>query len=246
MRRWPRSLASVWRWQTCMGSRRGAGELRRAGRQAHADCRQHHDDPERAPALVRGCATCRSCRPAPRSRSCSGLLRQARVAARNRKRRGVALSRAVIRWGYIITNNHVIRRRRHTSSSATCPAQRPAGGGSDSRVDLALLKGRAAEQKPLPAAVKFRRFGQRCRVGDWVIAISNRSASAIQSPQASSRHARTFAEQFARRLPQTAIQRQLRAVRSFNTDGGDRHQRRLLAVDTNDLASIPSNIVKQM
>jgi len=74
--------------------------------------------------------------------------------------------------GYIVTNNHVIQGAEDITVILRDDTQLKAKlVGSDSRVDLAVLKVDPPNKKPLPA-VKFG-DSDKARVGDWVIAIGN-------------------------------------------------------------------------
>ena len=89
-------------------------------------------------------------------------------------RRGTSLGSGFIidGDGYIVTNNHVIQGAEDITVILRDDTQLKAKlVGSDSRVDLAVLKVDPPNKKPLPAA----HFGDsdRSRVGDWVIAIGN-------------------------------------------------------------------------
>ncbi len=90
------------------------------------------------------------------------------------QRRGTSLGSGFIvdGDGYIITNNHVIQGAEDITVILRDDTQLKAKlVGSDSRVDLALLKVELPNKKPLPA-VKFG-DSDKARVGDWVIAIGN-------------------------------------------------------------------------
>ena len=90
------------------------------------------------------------------------------------KRRGTSLGSGFIidGDGYIITNNHVIQGAEDITVILRDDTQLKAKLiGSDSRVDVALLKVEPPNKKPLPA-VKFG-DSDKTRVGDWVIAIGN-------------------------------------------------------------------------
>lgn len=90
------------------------------------------------------------------------------------KRRGTSLGSGFVidGEGYIITNNHVIQGAEDITVIFRDDTQLKAKlVGSDSRVDLALLKVEPPNKKPLPA-VKFG-DSDKMRVGDWVIAIGN-------------------------------------------------------------------------
>ena len=90
------------------------------------------------------------------------------------KRRGTSLGSGFIidGDGYIVTNNHVIQGAEDITVILRDDTQLKAKLiGSDSRVDLALLKVEPPNKKPLPA-VKFG-DSDKDRVGDWVIAIGN-------------------------------------------------------------------------
>ncbi|HEY4167954.1 MAG TPA: Do family serine endopeptidase, partial [Reyranella sp.] len=89
-------------------------------------------------------------------------------------RRGTSLGSGFIidGDGYIVTNNHVIQGAEDITVILRDDTQLKAKlVGSDSRVDLAVLKVDPPNKKPLPAA----HFGDsdKSRVGDWVIAIGN-------------------------------------------------------------------------
>ena len=89
-------------------------------------------------------------------------------------RRGTSLGSGFIidGEGYIVTNNHVIQGAEDITVILRDDTQLKAKLiGSDSRVDLAVLKVDPPNKKPLPAA----KFGDsdKSRVGDWVIAIGN-------------------------------------------------------------------------
>lgn len=90
------------------------------------------------------------------------------------QRRGTSLGSGFIidGEGYIITNNHVIQGAEDITVILRDDTQLKAKLiGSDSRVDVAVLKVEPPNKKPLPSA----KFGDsdKVRVGDWVIAIGN-------------------------------------------------------------------------
>ena len=90
------------------------------------------------------------------------------------KRRGTSLGSGFIidGEGYIVTNNHVIQGAEDITVILRDETQLKAKLiGSDSRVDVAVLKVEPPNKKPLP----FTKFGDsdKVRVGDWVIAIGN-------------------------------------------------------------------------
>jgi len=90
------------------------------------------------------------------------------------KRRGTSLGSGFIidGDGYIVTNNHVIQGAEDITVILRDDTQLKAKlVGSDSRVDVAVLKVDPPGKKPLPSV----RFGDsdKVRVGDWVIAIGN-------------------------------------------------------------------------
>ena len=90
------------------------------------------------------------------------------------RRRGTSLGSGFIvdGDGYIVTNNHVIQGAEDITVILRDDTQLKAKlVGSDSRVDVAVLKVDPPGKKPLPAA----KFGDsdKVRVGDWVIAIGN-------------------------------------------------------------------------
>ena len=90
------------------------------------------------------------------------------------KRRGTSLGSGFIidGEGYIVTNNHVIQGAEDITVILRDETQLKAKLiGSDSRVDVAVLKVEPPNKKPLP----FAKFGDsdKVRVGDWVIAIGN-------------------------------------------------------------------------
>ena len=90
------------------------------------------------------------------------------------KRRGTSLGSGFVidSEGYIITNNHVIQGAEDITVVFRDDTQLKAKLiGSDSRIDVALLKVEPPNKKPLPAA----KWGDsdKERVGDWVIAIGN-------------------------------------------------------------------------
>ena len=90
------------------------------------------------------------------------------------KRRGTSLGSGFIidGEGYILTNNHVIQGAEDITVILRDETQLKAKLiGSDSRVDVAVLKVEPPNKKPLP----FAKFGDsdKVRVGDWVIAIGN-------------------------------------------------------------------------
>ncbi len=90
------------------------------------------------------------------------------------QRRGTSLGSGFIvdGEGYIVTNNHVIQGAEDITVILRDDTQLKAKlVGSDSRVDLAVLKVEPPNKKPLPA-VKFG-DSDKARVGDWVIAIGN-------------------------------------------------------------------------
>ncbi len=74
--------------------------------------------------------------------------------------------------GYIITNNHVIQGAEDITVILRDDTQLKAKLiGSDSRIDVAVLKVEPPNKKPMP----FAKFGDsdKGRVGDWVVAIGN-------------------------------------------------------------------------
>ena len=90
------------------------------------------------------------------------------------KRRGTSLGSGFVidGEGYIVTNNHVIQGAEDITVIFRDDTQLKAKLiGSDSRVDLAVLKVEPPNKKPLPA-VKWG-DSDKSRVGDWVIAIGN-------------------------------------------------------------------------
>ncbi|HYC65146.1 MAG TPA: DegQ family serine endoprotease [Reyranellaceae bacterium] len=90
------------------------------------------------------------------------------------RRRGTSLGSGFIvdGEGYIITNNHVIQGAEDITVILRDDTQLKAKLiGSDSRVDVAVLKVEPPGKKPLPA-VKFG-DSDKARVGDWVVAIGN-------------------------------------------------------------------------
>jgi len=90
------------------------------------------------------------------------------------KRRGTSLGSGFVidGEGYIITNNHVIQGAEDITVVFRDDTQLKAKLiGSDSRIDVALLKVEPPNKKPLPA-VKWG-DSDKSRVGDWVIAIGN-------------------------------------------------------------------------
>ncbi|UYN94306.1 MAG: DegQ family serine endoprotease [Enhydrobacter sp.] len=90
------------------------------------------------------------------------------------RRRGTSLGSGFIidGDGYIITNNHVIQGAEDITVILRDDTQLKAKLiGSDSRIDVALLKVEPPGKKPLPA-VKFG-DSDKIRIGDWVIAIGN-------------------------------------------------------------------------
>ncbi len=90
------------------------------------------------------------------------------------KRRGTSLGSGFVvdSEGYIITNNHVIQGAEDITVIFKDDTQLKAKLiGSDSRVDVALLKVELPNKKPLPA-IKWGDSDKE-RVGDWVIAIGN-------------------------------------------------------------------------
>jgi serine protease Do len=97
-----------------------------------------------------------------------------RKGGEEQKRRGTSLGSGFIvdPEGYIITNNHVIQGAEDITVILRDDTQLKAKLiGSDSRVDIAVLKVEPPNKKPLPA-VKFG-DSDKSRVGDWVIAIGN-------------------------------------------------------------------------
>ena len=90
------------------------------------------------------------------------------------KRRGTSLGSGFVidGDGYIITNNHVIQGAEDITVILRDDTQLKAKLiGSDSRIDVALLKVEPPNKKPLPA-IKWG-DSDKARVGDWVIAIGN-------------------------------------------------------------------------
>ena len=90
------------------------------------------------------------------------------------KRRGTSLGSGFVidADGYIITNNHVIQGAEDITVIFRDDTQLKAKLiGSDSRIDVALLKVEPPNKKPMPA-IKWGDSDKE-RVGDWVIAIGN-------------------------------------------------------------------------
>jgi serine protease Do len=90
------------------------------------------------------------------------------------RRRGTSLGSGFIvdGDGYIVTNNHVIQGAEDITVILRDDTQLKAKlVGTDSRVDVAVLKVEPPGKKPLPA-IKFG-DSDKVRVGDWVIAIGN-------------------------------------------------------------------------
>lgn len=90
------------------------------------------------------------------------------------KRRGTSLGSGFVidGEGYIVTNNHVIQGAEDITVIFRDDTQLKAKLiGSDSRIDVALLKVEPPNKKPLPA-IKWGDSDKE-RVGDWVIAIGN-------------------------------------------------------------------------
>jgi serine protease Do len=90
------------------------------------------------------------------------------------KRRGTSLGSGFVidGEGYIVTNNHVIQGAEDITVIFRDDTQLKAKLiGSDSRIDVALLKVELPNKKPLPA-IKWGDSDKE-RVGDWVIAIGN-------------------------------------------------------------------------
>src|SRR5690349_22708978 len=90
------------------------------------------------------------------------------------KRRGTSLGSGFVidPDGYIITNNHVIQGAEDITVIFRDDTQLKAKLiGSDSRIDVALLKVEPPSKKPM-AAIKWGDSDKE-RVGDWVIAIGN-------------------------------------------------------------------------
>ncbi|MBV8408208.1 MAG: DegQ family serine endoprotease [Alphaproteobacteria bacterium] len=90
------------------------------------------------------------------------------------KRRGTSLGSGFVidGEGYIVTNNHVIQGAEDITVIFRDDTQLKAKLiGSDSRVDVALLKVEPPNKKPLPA-IKWG-DSDKMRVGDWVLAIGN-------------------------------------------------------------------------
>jgi serine protease Do len=97
-----------------------------------------------------------------------------RKGGEEQKRRGTSLGSGFIvdPEGYIITNNHVIQGAEDITVILRDDTQLKAKLiGSDSRVDIAVLKVDPPNKKPLPA-IKWGDSDKE-RVGDWVIAIGN-------------------------------------------------------------------------
>jgi serine protease Do len=97
-----------------------------------------------------------------------------RKGGEQHNRRGTSLGSGFIidGEGYIVTNNHVIQGAEDITVILRDDTQLKAKLiGSDSRVDVAVLKVEPPNKKPLPVA----KFGDsdKSRVGDWVIAIGN-------------------------------------------------------------------------
>ena len=90
------------------------------------------------------------------------------------RRKGTSLGSGFIidGEGYIVTNNHVIQGAEDITVILRDDTQLKAKlVGSDSRIDVAVLKVEPPNKKPLPA-VKWG-DSDKMRVGDWVIAIGN-------------------------------------------------------------------------
>jgi len=90
------------------------------------------------------------------------------------KRRGTSLGSGFVvdGEGYIVTNNHVIQGAEDITVIFKDDTQLKAKlVGSDSRVDVALLKVEPPNKKPLPA-IKWGDSDKE-RVGDWVVAVGN-------------------------------------------------------------------------
>jgi serine protease Do len=90
------------------------------------------------------------------------------------KRRGTSLGSGFVvdGDGYIVTNNHVIQGAEDITVIFRDDTQLKAKLiGSDSRIDVALLKVEPPNKKPLPA-IKWG-DSDKMRVGDWVLAIGN-------------------------------------------------------------------------
>jgi serine protease Do len=97
-----------------------------------------------------------------------------RRGGEEQKRRGTSLGSGFVvdGDGYIVTNNHVIQGAEDITVIFRDDTQLKAKLiGSDSRIDVALLKVEPPNKKPLPA-VKWG-DSDKMRVGDWVIAIGN-------------------------------------------------------------------------
>lgn len=97
-----------------------------------------------------------------------------RRGGEEQKRRGTSLGSGFVvdGEGYIVTNNHVIQGAEDITVIFKDDTQLKAKlVGSDSRIDVALLKVEPPNKKPLPA-VKWGDSDKE-RVGDWVIAIGN-------------------------------------------------------------------------
>src|SRR5215831_15483211 len=97
-----------------------------------------------------------------------------RRGGEEQKRRGTSLGSGFVvdGDGYIVTNNHVIQGAEDITVIFRDDTQLKAKLiGSDSRIDVALLKVEPPNKKPLPA-VKWG-DSDKMRVGDWVLAIGN-------------------------------------------------------------------------
>ena len=97
-----------------------------------------------------------------------------RRGGEEQKRKGTSLGSGFIidGEGYIVTNNHVIQGAEDITVILRDDTQLKAKlVGSDSRIDVAVLKVEPPNKKPLPA-VKWG-DSDKMRVGDWVIAIGN-------------------------------------------------------------------------
>jgi serine protease Do len=97
-----------------------------------------------------------------------------RRGGEEQKRKGTSLGSGFIvdGEGYIVTNNHVIQGAEDITVVLRDDTQLKAKLiGSDSRIDVAVLKVEPPNKKPLPA-VKWG-DSDKMRVGDWVIAIGN-------------------------------------------------------------------------
>ena len=109
--------------------------------------------------------------------------------------------------------------------------------GSDSRVDVAVLKVEPPNKKPLPVAKSA--IPTRSRVGDWVIAIGNSSHGYSVTAASSSARGRALSDSLDDYLQTDAASKGTRAVRcSTPTARSSASTRRSIALGEPTRASL--------